>query len=441
MEFKRLVKKAGAFSLCALLLFSTSNTSASGSNYVLNNSVKVYVDAQSAKTGVGAKATYASGTYYIYKSYNGMINISRVQGQPGAWINPNDNLTKVVAPVTTEKTPSSTTSGTYSLAIKVNKYISASNAKTETGSRGYYYPGSYYIYKSYDGMLNISKVKGAPGAWINPAENKVSTVVVKPVEPEVVKPVEPEVTKPVDVVVTPVTETKQYASGDQFVVTKSTPVFISADLAKQDKGSSNVYYPGTYYVYKVYGDCINISRVKGSAGGWIYLPKTSSTPTTNTTVSTHSFIQKIGEEARRIAKENDLYASVMIAQAICETGYGSSTLSKEPNNNLFGIKGTYNGQSVSIRTFEYYNGVKYYTTAEFRKYDNIAQSLQDYADFLTGAGNSRSWAYNFYSGVRRSNTTSYKDATAWLTGRYATSPTYAATLNTYIEKHNLTQYD
>ncbi len=36
-----------------------------------------------------------------------------------------------------------------------------------------------------------------------------------------------------------------------------------------------------------------------------------------------------------------------------ESGWGASTLSKAPNYNLFGIKGSYNGQSVYMDTWEY----------------------------------------------------------------------------------------
>jgi flagellum-specific peptidoglycan hydrolase FlgJ len=55
-----------------------------------------------------------------------------------------------------------------------------------------------------------------------------------------------------------------------------------------------------------------------------------------------AFINQIAPSAKTLASANNLYASVMIAQAIVESGWGSSTLSKAPNYNLFGIKGTYN---------------------------------------------------------------------------------------------------
>lgn len=72
--------------------------------------------------------------------------------------------------------------------------------------------------------------------------------------------------------------------------------------------------------------------------------------------SQQAFIDSIASTAQSLASANDLYASVMIAQAIVESGWGNSTLASAPNYNLFGIKGSYNGQSVTMPTSEYVNG-------------------------------------------------------------------------------------
>ena len=66
---------------------------------------------------------------------------------------------------------------------------------------------------------------------------------------------------------------------------------------------------------------------------------------TSTDETTVAFIAEIGETSRYLAARNDLYASVMIAQAILESDSGQSTLSQKPSYNFFGIKGDYNGQS------------------------------------------------------------------------------------------------
>ena len=48
---------------------------------------------------------------------------------------------------------------------------------------------------------------------------------------------------------------------------------------------------------------------------------------------------------------------------------------------------------------------------------------------------------SYYVGVHRSQTKSYKDATAALTGVYATDITYGDKLNSIIEQYQLTIYD
>ena len=154
---------------------------------------------------------------------------------------------------------------------------------------------------------------------------------------------------------------------------------------------------------------------------------------------TSNFLQLIIPAARKVASGKDIYTSVMIAQAALESGWGSSTLSQAPNHNLFGVKGSYNGESVNMKTLEDSGGQNYYSiNADFRKYPSYQESLEDYADKIV---NGISGAPLFYSGAWKSKTNSYKDATAYLTGRYATDTTYGTKLNQIIEQHGLTRYD
>lgn len=151
-------------------------------------------------------------------------------------------------------------------------------------------------------------------------------------------------------------------------------------------------------------------------------------------LTTEQFIDTIGEDARELAQDNDLYASVMLAQAIVESASGSSGLSCEPYNNLFGIKGSYKGSSVRMKTQEDDGEGNLETiVAEFRKYPSLRDSLSDYVDLLTGN--------SLYTPVKKSNCETYEDACEYLQGRYATSTTYARTLKAYIEAYDLTQYD
>lgn len=50
----------------------------------------------------------------------------------------------------------------------INVYSTAADAKNRTNPVTQYQNGSYYIYKIYDGMLNISRTKDNPGGWMNP---------------------------------------------------------------------------------------------------------------------------------------------------------------------------------------------------------------------------------------------------------------------------------
>ena len=151
------------------------------------------------------------------------------------------------------------------------------------------------------------------------------------------------------------------------------------------------------------------------------------------------FLRNIIPAAQNVARGKDIYTSVMIAQAALESGWGTSALSKAPNHNLFGVKGSYNGQSVNMQTLEDSGGQNYYSIqANFRKYPSYQESLEDYADKIV---NGISGAPLFYSGAWKSKTNSYQDATAYLTGRYATDTAYGAKLNRIIEQFGLTKYD
>lgn len=152
-----------------------------------------------------------------------------------------------------------------------------------------------------------------------------------------------------------------------------------------------------------------------------------------------NFISTIAEDARKLGQEYDVFASVMIAQALLESGSGTSSLSLPPNYNLFGVKGTYQGQAVSMATQEDRgNGELYSINSAFRKYPNYAASLGDYVQLLRGgiSGND-----GYYKDTWRSTAKNYLRSTQALTGKYATDTSYNRKLNSIIAVYNLTQYD
>ncbi|WEV45775.1 glucosaminidase domain-containing protein [Streptococcaceae bacterium ESL0687] len=155
--------------------------------------------------------------------------------------------------------------------------------------------------------------------------------------------------------------------------------------------------------------------------------------------ATKDFIESIGDSARDLGQKYDVFASVMIAQAILESGSGSSGLSRVPYNNLFGIKGGSGVASVVFATQEDAgNGQLYSIQAPFRVYSSSAQSLEDYVTLIRNgiSGNS-----SIYKGVWRSEAKNYLQATDYLTGRYATDTQYSNKLNSIIAAYNLTRFD
>lgn len=149
------------------------------------------------------------------------------------------------------------------------------------------------------------------------------------------------------------------------------------------------------------------------------------------------FIEKIAPLAVDDMNMTGVLSSITIAQAILESNWGRSGLTVKANN-LFGLKGSYKGQSVKMRTAEQrIDGTIYYIDAQFRKYPSWIESIADHSTLFT---NGVSWNRNLYRPVIEANY--YKDAAEQLqTCGYATDVNYARKLIAIIEQHNLSQYD
>lgn len=89
------------------------------------------------------------------------------------------------------------------------------------------------------------------------------------------------------------------------------------------------------------------------------------------------FLAKVGPLAQADMQKRGILASLTIAQAILESGWGTSELATKANA-LFGIKADarWSGRAYSKDTKECYDGVTYTTiTALFRAYDSWAESI------------------------------------------------------------------
>lgn len=130
-------------------------------------------------------------------------------------------------------------------------------------------------------------------------------------------------------------------------------------------------------------------------------------------------------------RASNILASLTAAQAFIESNKGNSGLAVKANN-LFGIKGTYQGQSVTMKTTEYYNGVKTTVNAAFRKYPSWKESIADHSALFNRLVR--------YSNLR--GCTDYVQACKNVQADgYATSPTYANTLISTINIYRLHEWD
>ena len=150
--------------------------------------------------------------------------------------------------------------------------------------------------------------------------------------------------------------------------------------------------------------------------------------------SVQSFLNTIGPVAQQVAQENGIYASVMIAQAALESGWGNSALSTQ-GHNLFGVKWNGTGNYVTMPTQEYYGGQWHTINAKFQSYNSYYDSLTGYAQLIK----------NNFPNSTRANAATPQIAAANLKygvyGSYATDPNYANSLDRMISDYELTRYD
>lgn len=98
-----------------------------------------------------------------------------------------------------------------------------------------------------------------------------------------------------------------------------------------------------------------------------------------------NFIKTVGALASADMKKSGVLASLTIAQAITETGWGTSGLAAE-GKALFGIKATksWKGKVYCKDTKECYDGVNLVAVKSeaFRAYDSWEESVTDHSAFL-----------------------------------------------------------
>jgi hypothetical protein len=164
--------------------------------------------------------------------------------------------------------------------------------------------------------------------------------------------------------------------------------------------------------------------------------KATRAPQTYSFASDTDFITAVGEAARRSQKATGVPASVTVAQAILESDWGRSRLTRQ-GNNLFGIKAlggsTGSAGVVSMATWEHVDGQDVVVQAPFKAYNTLEDSVTDhgmffvrnrrYADALAVASDARAFAQTIQD------------------DGYATDPSYATKLVRLMDRYDLYRFD
>ena len=149
------------------------------------------------------------------------------------------------------------------------------------------------------------------------------------------------------------------------------------------------------------------------------------------------YLDLVSEFAVNTRKVTGMSASLQVAQAILETGWGQSLpvdkYEGKFSYNLFGIKGEGTNGSVTSNTWEEYNGLAFRIDAEFRAYNNEKESWQDHKDLLL--------LRERYAPFREVMYDSTKGAWALKRCGYATDSQYAIKLIDIINRYDLKELD
>jgi hypothetical protein len=211
---------------------------------------------------------------------------------------------------------------------------------------------------------------------------------------------------------------------------------VSNAIVLPSKDPRHNYIPITYWAERLSGaGFLNA----GSGGGATPTPPTAPAPSPLAetepadlkSLTRPEFIAFVGRHAREAMTATGVPASVTVAQAILESGWGKHTI--RDAKNLFGIKGKGPAGSVRTPTKEFRNGKWVTEDANFAKYDSFAQSITEHAHFLL-----RNKRYAPAFKVK-------EDADAFAReihkAGYATGPNYATELIALMKKHDLYRFD
>ncbi len=145
-----------------------------------------------------------------------------------------------------------------------------------------------------------------------------------------------------------------------------------------------------------------------------------------------AFLKRVTAAALASQEQFGIPASVTIAQAILESGWGQSKLALEANN-YFGVKARAGEPSITLPTMEFQQGQKVWIKADFAAYPSPEASFLAHGKLISGLAR--------YGPAMQQKSDPRRFATALRCCGYSTNPTYEDSLMQLVSQHDLTQYD
>lgn len=149
-----------------------------------------------------------------------------------------------------------------------------------------------------------------------------------------------------------------------------------------------------------------------------------------------SFVSALWQHAKSAASKIGLSPAVMLAQSALETGWGKHVITKsdgQSSNNFFNIKAdrSWQGEKAAKASLEFEQGVAVKKQSNFRAYNSIAESFEDFVNFLQQ--NPR-----YQSALKTTSDPSQYLSELQKAG-YATDPNYAEKIKSVLKRSEFTQ--
>lgn len=144
-------------------------------------------------------------------------------------------------------------------------------------------------------------------------------------------------------------------------------------------------------------------------------------------------VERWGAAARVSQEQFGVPASITVAQAILESGWGQTDLAVK-GNNFFGIKDTEFCEGyIEFPTAEYVNGKVQIVRAKFEKYPTEERSFEHHARLISSADR--------YQPAMEVAKDPGAFALQLLACGYSTEPRYPKLLMDLVRQYNLTRFD